>query len=144
MNTPFEQCDHWLILSDRHRAFLQHLPEPLHYAPVEEVSCSLQRGHPERHLAIGQAGGLDDDAFRARWVHWSEQGTGVAFVKADTWCGQQGKSWRPEDAEDPGPLVCRMPREHGGAHDFQIEWFYRPVSPQMQQWIDRYEAEHCL
>ena len=143
MNTPFEQCDHWLELSDRHQRILATLPRPHYYAPVEEIGCSLQHGHAGRHLALGQLGGVPDSGQVVTcWLYWTETHQGL-MVDRDMrkTCGAEGRSWR--DPDDPDLWSCAIPRGHDGAHDWQIEWFYRDLTTEAEEWITAYEAERC-
>ncbi|WAE76832.1 hypothetical protein OUQ99_31480 (plasmid) [Streptomonospora nanhaiensis] len=145
MNTPYEQCDHWVVLDDRVKRMLTGVPQPHHFTPVDELSCSLQIGHEGQHYALGQSGG-DPDAdhqksYVAFWYHWGEAVQGMAFVKGDrNTCGAQGRSWR--DPDDEEIWKCAIPPEHGGAHDWQIEYFTRELTPRMEEWVLAYEAQH--
>lgn len=142
MDTPFAQCDHWLQLSDREQQILTRVPVPHHFTPVEEVSCSLQHGHAGRHLALGQSGGTPESGhYTAYWLHWTATTQGLVFVNGlDRACDVQGRSWREPETID---LVgCLLPDGHDGAHDWQIEWFYRELTPQMEEWVAAFEAEH--
>jgi hypothetical protein len=106
-NTRIElTVDEWLFL-DRIRDARHAVPARLH--------CELEHRHHGEHHAFGQAPGTTSyDTLW--WMRWS--GTGRAAVEL-AYCLAKDPDW-PAEADEDDPMYCGLPRDHAGAHEWQL------------------------
>jgi hypothetical protein len=109
------RCNTRLELTVAEFLHLDRMPGAKRPVPAR-VHCELQRQHDGDHVAFGQNAEGRYASFSEWWVRWND---GSREITEIPWCMTKDPDW-PEDQDEDDPMLCGLPKDHQGAHDWEM------------------------